>query len=118
MLPTGLVLLALGAAAAIGCFFWKRSSEKTAGWWSAVADIDIATALDAGDGIAVAVTGTTVAPATQDGTPQRDPVLQQESAWWRETVTEHRKGGGFVEHRHDDGAADLAHHVSVVRRHA
>lgn len=89
MLAIGLTLLAVGVVAAVVCFFWKRSSDKTAGWWTAVAAVDIETALDAGDGIAVAVTGTTVAPAGPDGAPQKDPTLGTPAAWWRETVTEH-----------------------------
>lgn len=84
MLSIGLVFLGLGAVASIACFFWRRSSEKTAGWWSSIAAVDIATALDAGDGIAVGVTGTVVGP---DGL--RDPVNDDACAWWRETVTEH-----------------------------
>jgi len=106
LLTTGLVLLAIGVAAAIGCFFWMRSSEKTAGWWSAVAAVDIATALDAGDGTAVAVTGTTVAPVGTDGAAQRDPVLKQECAWWRETITEHWEERVRVHRGKDDTGPD------------
>ncbi|MCW3040218.1 MAG: hypothetical protein JWM31_2123 [Solirubrobacterales bacterium] len=89
MLPTGIVLIVLGLAAAVGCFFWKRSSVKSSGWWSSVAELDVAAALKQPDGSAVAVAGATAAPLTEAGPALTDPVHGQQCCWWRETVTEH-----------------------------
>jgi hypothetical protein len=89
LLASGIVLLVVGLAAAVGCFFWKRSSLKRSGWWAAVEDVDVATALTRPGDTAVAVAGTTVAPQTGAGTSLSDPLHGKECCWWRETVTEH-----------------------------
>jgi hypothetical protein len=36
VLASGIALLVIGLIAAIACFLWKRSSQKSSGWWAAV----------------------------------------------------------------------------------
>ncbi|MCW2999844.1 MAG: hypothetical protein JWN65_3393 [Solirubrobacterales bacterium] len=107
MLASGIALLVIGLIAAIACFFWKRSSQKSSGWWAAVQDVDIATALKTPEGTAVAVAGTTVAPATEAGAVLQDPVHGTACCWWRETITEHweervRVAGSTKDHNGPD----------------
>jgi hypothetical protein len=89
LLISGIVLFVVGLGVAVGCLFWKRSSQKSSGWWAAVEDVDVATALAKPGDTAVAVAGTTVAPKTGEGATLTDPLHDQECCWWRETVTEH-----------------------------
>jgi hypothetical protein len=124
VLPTGIVLLVLGLAAVIGCFFWKRSSQKSSGWWSTVAEVGVADALTQGDGTAVAVSGVTVAPQTDAGEVLTDPVHGQPCCWWRETVTEHweervrdysdDKNDTRPDHRWEQRSREVSERVSGV----
>jgi hypothetical protein len=106
VLASGIALLVIGLVAAIACFFWKRSSQKSSGWWAAVEDLDIAAALGKPEGTAVAVAGTTVAPPTEAGAALKDPVHDRECCWWRETVTEHWEERVRVARDKDDSGPD------------
>lgn len=106
MLATGIALLVVGLVAAIACFFWKRSSQKSSGWWASVEDVDVATALASPAGSAVAVCGATVAPRTEAGAALADPVHGKECCWWQETVTEHWEERVRVTGNKDENAPD------------